>query len=103
MRRIALLVAAAGALALPAQAATRTVYVTDDGYSTNYLKVKKGTKIVWRFDARRGHNVTVDTGPTYFASPTQSFGTFTRTLARRGTYVLYCSIHNFEMTVRVVR
>ena len=32
VKRIALLIVAAAALALPAQAATRSVYVTDHGY-----------------------------------------------------------------------
>ena len=88
---------------LPAVAATRSVTVTDDGFWPGSLRVEAGTRVVWRFDARRGHNVTVDTGPAYFASPTLSYGSFGRTLRKRGTYVLYCSIHDFEMTVRVTR
>ena len=102
----AVLAAAGLATQLPAIAATtkpatRRVTVADRGYTPKKLTVSKGTKVTWAFAGSRGHNVTVDTGPTSFASPTKSSGTFTKTLKKPGSYVLYCSIHNFEMTVKV--
>lgn len=78
---------------------TAKVSVNDDYYSPTRLTVTKGTKVTWTFHGR--HNVTVDSGPTSFKSPTMSSGTYSRTLRKAGTYVIYCSIHNFEMTVKV--
>jgi plastocyanin len=99
----AVLATAGLATQLPASAATSTrhVTVTDRGYSPTKLTAPVGSKVVWAFKGNRGHNVTVDTGPTSFASPTKSSGTFSRTFRKRGTYLLYCSIHNFQMTLKV--
>lgn len=82
---------------------TAKVTVTDRGYNPASLKVTKGTKVTWKFASSRGHNVTVASGPTSFASPTRRSGTFSKTLTKTGRYVLYCSIHNFQMKIRVVK
>src|SRR5947209_602443 len=61
---------------------TRNVAVTDQGYRPTALTVHAGTKVVWTFKGRHGHNVTVDTGPVSFKSPTKSSGTFAKTLTK---------------------
>ena len=92
---IALVVAAgvAGALAIPAFAATKTVSVADDVFKPRTMTVSKGTTIRWRWTGDNLHNVTVTRGPVKFKSGTKSSGTFSRTLRRRGTYRIVCTIH----------
>ena len=103
---LAALVLAGGATQIPAataasKAKTAKVAVNNDFFSPSKLTVTKGTKVTWTFHGR--HNVTVDSGPTTFKSPTKSSGTYSRTLRKAGKYVLYCSIHNFQMTVKVIK
>lgn len=116
----ALAVAAAlvlGAVALitlePAGAATKTatVKVGDDYFSPDELKVKKGTKIKWKWlpDNGNPHNVTLEQGPKGvkkkdFESETGSIGIkFVRKLEKKGTYEFVCTIHSTVMrqTIRV--
>jgi plastocyanin len=49
--------------------------------------------------------VTVTRGPVKFASKTQIKGTFSRTLTKKGTYYIVCTIHKAlgqKMTLKVV-
>ena len=105
--RNALLAAAAmtAALAVPAAthaAATRTVKVDAFAFSPGSLSVRAGTKVTWRFQDSVKHNVTVRRGPVRFHSKTIRRGSFSRTLTRRGTYKLVCTIHpGMRETIRV--
>src|SRR3954447_1580608 len=94
---------AAGALfAIPAFGATKTVSVKDYAFAPKSLSVKKGTKVTWRWRGSAAHDVTVKSGPVKFHSPLKTRGTYTRTLTRRGTYKIICTIHpGMQMTLKV--
>jgi plastocyanin len=77
------------------------VTVGDDFFRPRKLSISAGTRVRWTWHARDVHNVTVTSGPVRFKSPTQSTGTFSRTLRRRGTYRIVCTIHGQRMTIRV--
>jgi plastocyanin len=105
----------AAAIAIqPAGAATKkavTVKVGDDYFVPDDLKVKKGTKVKWKWLPENGnpHNVTLEKGPkgvkkNDFKSETGSIGIkFSRTLEKKGTYDFVCTIHATVMkqTIRV--
>ena len=106
----AALVAASAALALPAAQAgvkpkpkTHTVGVDSDFYDPAKLTIHAGDKVkwVWRSTGFELHDVVVDTGPTDFHSPTQAAGKFSYTFKKAGTYKLYCTQHEEDMTMTV--
>jgi plastocyanin len=109
---LAALVAAGAAAALPALAPaaskrahkTRVVGVNSDFYDPAKLTVHVGDKVkwVWHASGLELHDVVVDSGPTEFSSPTQASGTFAQTLKKAGTYKLYCSQHEEDMTMTLV-
>jgi plastocyanin len=84
-----------------ASARAARVTVGDDFFRPNSLRVRAGTRVRWTWRGRDIHNVTVTSGPARFASPTQRSGTFSRTLRRRGTYRIVCTVHGQRMTIRV--
>jgi plastocyanin len=115
-RRAAALAAilAAGALAsaAPTGAAakhqargrTRTVGVDSDYYDPDRLTIHVGDRVkwVWHASGFALHDVYVDSGPTRFHSPTQASGEFTEKFAKAGTYRLYCSQHEEDMTMTLI-
>ena len=104
MRKPIALLATAGlaAAAVPAFAATRTVNVDDNFFSPSKLSVKKGTTVKWRWTGDAPHNVRVVKGPVKFGSSIKSSGSYRKTMRRRGTYRLVCTIHSgMDMTLRV--
>jgi plastocyanin len=95
---LALIVGVSAILATQALAAgTRSVKVGDNYYvrpsGVPTVTVRKGTKVVWRFQGHSVHTVVVSSGPTKFRSSARSSGTFAKTLTKRGTYRIFCSIH----------
>lgn len=104
---------AAGTSAKAAEAAkakkrTRTVRVGDNWFvrrrGTPTIRVRRGTRVRFRWVGRAPHNVTVVSGPRRFRSSTKTRGTFTRRLTRRGTYRIVCTIHGARdqsMRIRV--
>lgn len=82
-------------------ARTAGVTVGDDFFRPRRLSVGAGTRVRWVWRGRDIHNVTVTSGPRRFASPTQSRGTFSRTLRRRGLYRIVCTVHGQRMRIRV--
>ncbi len=103
-----LVVCLCGGLAATAYATTRSVKIGDDYFVTagkpRTITIKRGTKLRFRWTGRAPHNVTTQKGPMRFASPTQTKGTFSKKLSKRGTYVLYCTIHGLSvqrLTVKV--
>ena len=103
---LAVAVVVAGALAIPALAATRTVKIGDNFFvrSSNHatVSVRRGTKVVWKWTGSAPHNVTVTSGPKRFHSRTQSSGTFTAIPHTPGTYKIICTIHpGMAMTLKV--
>src|SRR3954470_9838401 len=94
---------AAGALAIPALAATKTVQVKDNKFVANRITVKKGTTVKWVWKGKAPHNVKVTKGPATFGSKTQVKGSFSKKLTKAGTYTIVCTIHapGMKMTIKV--
>ena len=82
---------------------TREVGVESDFYDPGKLTVHVGDKVkwVWRSSGFSLHDVYVDSGPAKFNSPTQAAGTFAYTFKKAGTYKLYCTQHEADMTMTV--
>jgi plastocyanin len=102
MRKLIILALAIGCLGVVASVAmaSRSVKVGDNYYvrpsGVPKITVSKGTTVKWRFGTGTPHNVTVKSGPAKFRSPTKTSGTYSKTLKKRGTYVIYCTIHGFS-------
>ena len=79
-----------------------TVGVRDTRFSRPNLRVRRGTRIRWRFSGPGLHDVTLASGPRGFSSHHLARGTFSRRLRRPGTYRLFCSLHPVAMTERIV-
>ena len=92
---------AAGALAMPALAATRTVQVKDNKFVAKTITVSKGTTVKWVWKGAAPHNVTVTKGPAKFRSTTKVKGSFAKKLTRKGTYTILCTIHAPGMKMRI--
>jgi plastocyanin len=94
---------AAGALAIPALAATKTVQVKDDVFVAKKITVRKGTTVKWVWRGKAPHNVKVTKGPAKFGSKTQVKGSFSKKLTKKGTYTILCTIHapGMRMTITV--
>jgi plastocyanin len=83
-----------------------TVKVGDDFFSPASLKVKKGTKVKWKWlDSNfNSHNVTLKKAPKgvkkkNFKSATGSIGIkFSKKLEKKGSYFFVCTIHSTVMT-----
>ena len=94
---IALAACALAALTATAFAATKSVKVGDDYYvrpsGVPKVTVTKGTTVKWRFAGDNPHSVTVSKGPAKFDSGVKSSGTYRKTMKKRGTYTIYCTIH----------
>jgi plastocyanin len=87
-------------------AGTRSVKVGDNWFvrpgAAPTITVAKGTRVTWRWTGENLHDVAVVSGPTTFTSDFQTEGTFSKTLRRRGTYVLRCDVHRKKMRMKVV-
>jgi plastocyanin len=83
---------------------TREVGVQSDFYDPAKLTIHVGDKVkwVWHASGFALHDVYVDSGPTTFNSPTQAGGTFVKTFKKAGTYKLYCTQHEEDMTMTLV-
>src|SRR6476659_6189086 len=99
---IAALAGVAGAVAIPAFAATRTVKLGDNFFRPKTLSVKRGTTVLFKWTGSAPHNVTVTSGPKKFHSRTQTKGSFKATPHTKGTYKIVCTIHaGMKMTLKV--
>jgi plastocyanin len=111
LRVIAALAGAALFSAVPAQgAATKTVTLGDNYFAPKTLKVKRGTKVAWRwpgFDAGGDvHDVKLRSGPAgvkkFHSEAASTDYTFKRKLTKAGTYRIVCTLHEeMRMTVKV--
>jgi plastocyanin len=109
MRRllpVVLLAALAATLfaAIPAVSKRRSVEVDDNYFvrqgSPPTVRVRRNDTVVWVWEGRNPHNVTVTSGPARFNSRTQTSGTYRRKVSRRGSYRIVCTIHA-GMTMRL--
>jgi plastocyanin len=112
MRRATVLGLAAAmfaGLAAPASTATtRSIKIGDDYFvrdgSSPTITVKRNTRVTWLWRGDSAHNVTVSRGPVKFKSKTMTEGSYAKTMTRRGTYAIYCTVHgraNQSMTLKV--
>jgi plastocyanin len=60
------------------------------------VKVDKGTRVKWVFRGDSPHNVKVSSGPVSFGSSNKTSGSFARTMTKKGTYRIYCSVHGAD-------
>jgi len=100
---MALVVGCLGVLASVAMAATKSVKVGDNYYvrptGVPKVTVSKGTKVKFNFRGSNPHTVTRLSGPSFKTCSSSC----TRTLKRRGTYRLYCTIHGkSDQSMRLV-
>ena len=107
MRKLFVVVAITAAAAAPAYAASKTVKIGDDWFvkpGNGNATVTKGTQVTWKNTGDSPHNVKVTKGPVKFSSSTLLPGKrYTRTMRKRGTYTIICTIHGSKqkMTLRV--
>jgi plastocyanin len=99
----AVAVVTAGALAVPALAATKSVQVKDNKFVAKSITVKKGTTVKWIWKGSAPHDVSVTKGPAKFKSSIKTSGSFSKKLTKAGTYTIVCTIHapDMKMTVKV--
>ena len=105
--------AAAALVAAPATAAApkpRKVILADNYFLPAKLKVKKGTKITWKWgpEAYDVHDVKLKSGPAgvkkFHSSPGTAGFSYKRTLKTPGVYKIVCTLHEeMTMTIRVRR
>ena len=107
-RRVAAFAAAAavmaGAVAVPALAASRPIKLGDNYFvrpGGTTVTVKRGTTVRWVWRGAVAHNVTVRRGPARFHSRTQTRGSYAVRVTRPGTYSIYCTIHGAAMSMRL--
>ena len=106
-RRLAVLVTVlVAALSVPAVAALassgRQVKLRDSYFTARHLTISRGTRVTWKWAGVLPHNVSVSRGPATFNSRTQVTGSYSHVFTKRGTYSLYCTIHQkMRMTVVV--
>ena len=84
---------------------TKRVTVGDIFFKPTTLTVRRGTRVRWVWTGDLPHNVTVVRGRQRFKSPTQTSGSFSRILRRRGRMRLICTVHggarqSMRITVR---
>ncbi|HEY1274890.1 MAG TPA: plastocyanin/azurin family copper-binding protein [Thermoleophilaceae bacterium] len=107
---LALVCAALAAAALPAAAAgpsanaakTKKVKIGDEFFKSKNITIKSGDKVKWVWVGSEDHDVVVTSGPRKFHSRTQSSGSYSKTLRKRGTYRYLCSVHPDVMRGKVV-
>jgi plastocyanin len=113
--RSAAVLALAGAalVAAPATAAApkpKTVKIADNYYLPAKLKVKKRTRVVWRWPSVAGdvHDVKLKSAPKgvkkFHSQPASAGYTFKRRLDKPGRYRIVCTLHEeMKMTITVRR
>jgi plastocyanin len=98
----AAVVAAAGATAIPAFSATKTIKLVDNKFSPSKATVTRGTTVKFVWAGKNPHNVVVVQGPVKFSSSTKTKGSFAKKLTRKGTYAIVCTIHSgMTLTLKV--
>jgi plastocyanin len=104
-------VATAGtASSLGKATSTKTVKVKDDFYTPDSVKVRKGSKVRWKWtQVFNNHDVTLRKGPSGvkksdFRSQTSSDPSysFTKKFKKAGKYRFYCTVHPDVMRMKVV-
>lgn len=80
-----------------------TIEVGDRYFSAPNARVRRGTKLNWRFSGEELHNLTLANGPVGIGSPNLDDGReFAYRFKKRGTYRFFCGLHPVTMHERVV-
>jgi plastocyanin len=91
----------------PALSKRKSVEVDDDYFVREgkppTVTVNRGDRVVWEWEGRNPHNVTVKKGPVKFHSTTKSSGTYKKKVTKAGTYKIICTLHQpgMRMTLKV--
>ena len=88
---------------VPAQAgSSKTVAVKNNSFSPTSVKIKKGSKVVWKWtQGGVPHNVTPASGAGSKTSSKKGF-TYSKTFSKAGTFKYVCTIHsNMKVSVKV--
>jgi plastocyanin len=98
---LATVVVSTALVAGPALAATKTVKIGDiwfisKGNNHGTVTAKVGDTVKWVWTGKMPHNVTVTGGPVKFKSKTQNKGSFSKKIAKAGTYKIICTIHGVK-------
>jgi plastocyanin len=98
---LATVVVSTALVAGPALAATKTVKVGDIWFISKpknhgTVTAKVGDTVKWVWTGKMPHNVTVTSGPVKFKSKTQNKGSFSKKIAKAGTYKIICTIHGVK-------
>jgi plastocyanin len=104
---LGLVAALLGALvaAGPAMSKRKSIEVDDNYFvaegKPRTVTVKVNDTVVWEWEGRLPHNVTVTKGPVKFHSRDKTSGTYTKKVRRAGTYRIVCTIHAPGMRMRL--
>lgn len=98
------------AAALPAVAsrpdatasATKRVKVGDLFFKKSKVTIQSRDTVKWTWVGDAPHDVTVTRGPRKFHSETQTSGSYSKKIRKRGTYRYICSVHPVEMKGKIV-
>jgi plastocyanin len=97
--------AASLAVAGPAASKRKSIEVDDDYFvaegKPRTVTVKVNDTVVWEWEGRNPHDVTVTKGPVKFHSRTKTSGTYSKKVRRAGTYRIVCTIHRPDMRMRL--
>jgi plastocyanin len=107
---LALIPVGAAAVALPAMAAephaeaakTKRVTIGDLFFKKKTITIKSGDTVKWHWVGVAPHNVKVKSGPAKFHSKTQTSGTYSKKLRKRGTYRYICTVHPTQMKGKII-
>ena len=91
------------ALAAPASAVAQVkVKVQDARFAPTAVTGGKGTTVKWVWRGKHKHDVAVSSGPTFFRSERKRDGSYKKTMKKKGTYQLVCTVHSPDMKMTLV-
>jgi plastocyanin len=80
-----------------------TIDVGDLYFSEPNVRIRRGSRLSWRFGGELLHNLTLANGPVAIGTDNLDDGReYGRTFRRPGTYRLFCSLHPVQMTERLI-
>jgi plastocyanin len=104
----------AAVVAVPAFASTKTIKLGNTGATSNWfiskaknhgtVTVEAGETVKWTWAGTFPHQLKVSSGPAKFTSKTQTKGSFSKKITKKGTYKIFCTVHGAKaqsMTLKV--
>ncbi len=71
-------------------------------FKKSSITINSGDTVKWRWVGAAPHDVTVTRGPRKFHSKTQTKGTYSKKLRKRGTYRYICTVHAKQMKGKII-